>query len=256
VLSKEAAANIDWALSFDNNMAGATAEGNVSFRRGDLIAKTGTLGQGSNASQAWFIGATPEQYAMSVALFTNNPGTEVLNNLPSAPDGTPGSQGGGWPATIWNNFMTTEFSNTAAVPLFTPTNGAPFVPWIQAHPQKKKPAQCKGGQNNQTKRCNPNGGPTTGPGGRPCHGHKCQTWPPTSPPTTWPPTSPPTSPTPSPGPSCTPTPTNPCNTPPGPGAGGLSGGAANPSAALTAFIVTTEPESSLLGKLSRLAAVF
>ncbi len=97
------------------------------------------------ASQAWFIGATPSQYALSVALFTNNPGTQVLNNLPSI-NGMPGSQGGGWPAAIWNNFMTAQFSNTPAIPLFTPENGFPFVTWIQAKAKHAGPPACKMGQ--------------------------------------------------------------------------------------------------------------
>ena len=111
-MSKAAAADVDWALSFDNNMAGGTAYGSVPFRRGDVIAKTGTLGSGANASEAWFIGATPEQYALSVALFTNDPGIQNLDNLPTI-NGTPGSQGGGWPATIWNDYMATYLEQPA-----------------------------------------------------------------------------------------------------------------------------------------------
>jgi membrane peptidoglycan carboxypeptidase len=145
VLSKAAAADVDWALSFDNNSSGGTAEGSVSYRRGDVIGKTGTLGSGANASQAWFIGATPDQYALSVALFTNNPGTQNLDNLPYA-NGTPGSQGGGWPATIWNNFMTTEYSSQPTIPLFQQVNGAPFVPWIQVQAQQQAKPTCKPGQ--------------------------------------------------------------------------------------------------------------
>lgn len=145
MLSKAAAADVDWALSFDNNSSGGTAEGSVSYRRGDVIGKTGTLGSGANASQAWFIGATPDQYALSVALFTNNPGTQNLDNLPYA-NGTPGSQGGGWPATIWNNFMTTEYASQPTVPLFQQVNGAPFVPWIQVQAQRQAKPTCKPGQ--------------------------------------------------------------------------------------------------------------
>ena len=145
VLTPQQAADVDWALSFDNNMAGGTAEANVPFRRGDVIGKTGTLGSGANSSQAWFIGATPGQYALSVALFTNNPGTQVLNNLPSI-NGMPGSQGGGWPAAIWNNFMTAQFSNTPPVPLFTPQNGFPFVTWIQVKAKHHGPPACQMGQ--------------------------------------------------------------------------------------------------------------
>ena len=131
VLSPNAAADVDWALSFDNNFSQGgrvgTAQANVTFRRGDVIGKTGTLGTGANASQAWFIGATPEQYALSVALFTNEPGKQVLNNLPSI-GGMPGSQGGGWPASIWNQYMQTYENGEPLNQLF-PQVQAGFVPW-------------------------------------------------------------------------------------------------------------------------------
>ncbi len=174
VLSKGAAADVDWALSFDNNSQEGTADGNVSFRRGGVIAKTGTLGSGADSSQAWFIGATPDQDALSVALFTNLPGTETLNNLPFA-GGTPGSQGGGWPATIWNNFMTTEFGSQPFLPVnqvFPSVNGYPFVPWIQATAVKKAPRTCRPGQfrncscQGNGRQCgNPNPTPSCGPFG-------------------------------------------------------------------------------------------
>ncbi len=150
VLSPGAAADVDYALSFDNNYGGGTAEANVPFRRGDLIAKTGTLGTGANASQAWFIAATPRQYALSVALFTNLPSTQNLDNLPSV-GGMPGSQGGGWPATIWNEYVANHLNNLPYVSLF-PQDPTGFVPWIQvrAHQGKPKKQICKpGGGNNQ-----------------------------------------------------------------------------------------------------------
>ncbi len=43
---------------------------------------------------------------MSVDLYTNDPNKEVLNNLPYAPSWLRGSQGGAWPASIWNNYFT------------------------------------------------------------------------------------------------------------------------------------------------------
>ncbi len=224
VLTPQQAADVDWALSFDNNMAGGTAEANVPFRRGDVIGKTGTLGSGANSSQAWFIGATPSQYALSVALFTNNPGTQVLNNLPSI-NGMPGSQGGAWPSAIWNNFMTAQFSNTPPVPLFTPENGFPFVTWIQAKAKHHGPPTCQMGQFTGCK-CkkhggfcqNPNPNPSCQPVqfGPPCNG--------TSP-------SPGPScgfgqggcnspgPSPSPSPTCTPTFGQPCHGTKSPAAG-------------------------------------
>ncbi len=135
VLSKSAAADVDWALSFDNNMSGGTAEGSVPYRRGDVIGKTGTLGQDAVASQAWFNGATPDGLALSIDLFTNDPGTENLDNLPYI-NGTPGSQGGGWPATTWNEFMQNYESNAPYIPLFQTTDGAPFTTWTQVAPKK------------------------------------------------------------------------------------------------------------------------
>jgi membrane peptidoglycan carboxypeptidase len=177
VLSKGAAADVDWALSFDNNSGEGTAEGNVSFRRGGVIAKTGTLGTGNDSSEAWFIGATPDQDALSIALFTNLPHTQTLNNLPYA-GGTPGSQGGGWPATIWNNFMTTEFGSQSFLPVnqvFPTVNGYPFTAWMQATPAKKAPPRtCRPGQfrncipgcQGNGRQCgNPNPTPSCGPFG-------------------------------------------------------------------------------------------
>jgi membrane peptidoglycan carboxypeptidase len=147
VMSPAAAADVDWALSFDNNMAGGTAMGTVTFRPGGIIAKTGTLGQGQNSSQAWFNGATPMQDSLSVALFTNFSGRQFLNNLPSTPSGMRGSLGGAWPATIWNNFMTKEFGGQSWKPVnqvFPTVNGYPFVPWIQVKVAPKKPT-CRPG---------------------------------------------------------------------------------------------------------------
>ncbi len=137
VLSKAAAADVDWALSFDNNMSGGTADTTVPFRRGDVIGKTGTLGQDNVASQAWFNGATPNGVALSIDLFTNDPGSENLDNLPEI-GGTPGSQGGAWPATTWNNFMETNYGDSAYIPLFHTTDGAPFTTWLQV----SKPPNC------------------------------------------------------------------------------------------------------------------
>jgi membrane peptidoglycan carboxypeptidase len=203
VLGKGAAADVDWALSFDNQLGTGTAYGNVPFRRGGVIGKTGTLGQNTTSSQAWFIGATPSQDALSVALFTNDPGTQVLNNLPQI-GGTPGSQGGGWPATIWNNFMTTEFGNTVAAPMFAQVNDSQFQKWIQVAPQKPKPLKtCRPGQFKHCKPgANPSPNPSTTPTCGPFSGQPCGT------------SSPSPNPTPTPSPTCTPAfPGGPCTSP-------------------------------------------
>jgi membrane peptidoglycan carboxypeptidase len=142
VLSPAAAADVDYALSFDNNYSQGTADANVSFRRGGVIGKTGTLGTLSNVSQAWFVGATPDEYSMSVALYTELAGSsaEFLNGLPFA-NGVAGEDGGAWPATIWNQFMTTEFTDPQwemVTQAFPPVNGAPFTTWILAKPAPPK----------------------------------------------------------------------------------------------------------------------
>ena len=214
ILTAASAADVDWALSFDNNYSQGTAEGSVSFRRGDVIGKTGTLGSGANASQAWFIGATPDQYALSVALFTSLPGKQNLDNLPGA-GGTPGSQGGAWPATIWNAFMTAEFSNAPVISLFPQVNSAPYVPWIQAAAKQTKPT-CKPGQfqgctcpSGDTLCANPNPTPSCQPFQQQCNGNS-----PTPTPTCQDEFGTCTSTSPSPDPtisSCTPTPGAPCS---------------------------------------------
>ena len=221
VLTPTQAANIDYALSFDNVMSGGTAVGSVSFRRGGVIGKTGTLGNGTNASEAWFVGSTPMQYSMSVALFTNLQ-TQNLDNLPATGGQSGGSFGGAWPATIWNDFMTTEFLNTPAVPLFQ-TSDVNFVPWIQVHPKKPRnncnPFQNGNGNGNGNgkkgaQNCVPNPNPSASclqqVFGQPCPGNtpsptssclpsQCNS------PTPTPSTDP------SPGTTCTPAPGAPCN---------------------------------------------
>jgi membrane peptidoglycan carboxypeptidase len=198
VLTPAQAADIDYALSFDNRYSGGTAVGAVPFRVGDMIGKTGTLGNGDFSSEAWFLGALPDQYSMAVALFTNLQ-SQDLDNLPGTADWS-GSYGGAWPATIWNAYMTREFANTTPIPLFQTVNGPPFVAWIQVHPQKKVEPNCKFGQFKNCK-CphgdpfcaHPNPGPT-------CHGNSgnCTGG---------------TTPSPSPSPSCGGFGQQPCSTP-------------------------------------------
>ena len=164
VLSAAGAADVDWALSFDNNMAGATAMGTVTYHPGGIIAKTGTIGNGDTTFDAWFVGAVPKQQAMAVDLYANDPGIEkeVLNELPYTPSGMRGSLGGAWPASIWNAFFTNEFPTTSyqqVDQIFPTTNGYPFVPWIQAKPVKPKLQFCKFGQTQNCKpvKCRPGG---------------------------------------------------------------------------------------------------
>ena len=108
-----------------------------------MIAKTGTLGQGSTAAEAWFVGAIP-QYSLAVGMFTDKPYGNPPQNLDGLPGigGIGGSFGGAWPATIWHTFMSEHFSSLAVKDLPTPDyNG--FVKWIQAKPVKKKKPKCQ-----------------------------------------------------------------------------------------------------------------
>jgi len=148
VLTSPQAADVDWALSFDNNLDQGggevgTAEATVPFARGNLIAKTGTLGVQQVASQAWFNGATRNLYSLSVALFTNLPHTQNLDNLPNA-NGTPGSQGGGWPASIFNAYMMRNVQTSQVLPLL-PVVTTNFQTWIRVKPQAPKKKFCKQG---------------------------------------------------------------------------------------------------------------
>ena len=148
VLTPTQAADIDWALSWDNRYSGATAVASLgNFRPGDLIGKTGTLGNGSNSSEAWFIGATPDEYAMSVALFTNlqSQNLDVLPAINGSLGVYQGSYGGAWPATIFGDYLTKILKNAPVIPLF-PTSNVNFVPWIQVHALKKAKPTCKPGQ--------------------------------------------------------------------------------------------------------------
>jgi membrane peptidoglycan carboxypeptidase len=169
VMSPAAAADEDYALSFDNIYG--TAYPNATWPGRQVIGKTGTLGNGNAASEAWFVGAIP-QYAMAVGLWTNSQ-TQNLDNLPGL-GGIGGSFGGAWPAATWKTFMTTRFANLPVVALPTP-NYAGFTKWIQVAPQKPKKQACKQGQW-QNCRCpkgqicpNPNPFPTP----TPCFGPGC-----------------------------------------------------------------------------------
>jgi membrane peptidoglycan carboxypeptidase len=167
-VSKAVAADTDWALSFDTNAGmGGTGVPNAVWNR-PMIAKTGTLGSGTNSAAAWFIGAIP-QYSMSVALFTEHPVKQFLDGLPTI-GGWSGGYGGAWPAHIWHTFMTEQFNNLAVKTLPTPNfnpaaNNPPFTKWVQAPPAKKKPKCKQGGAGGG------NGGPGGGGGGNGGNGH-------------------------------------------------------------------------------------
>jgi membrane peptidoglycan carboxypeptidase len=173
VMSAAAAADEDYALSFDT--VNGTGYPNATWNGRPVIAKTGTLGNGTTASEAWFVGAIP-QYALAVGLWTNSQ-KQNLDNLPSLGN-IGGSFGGAWPAATWRTFMGNEFSNLPVLNLPTP-NYAGFTKWVQVAPQKPKKRLCKFGQS-QGCRCpqgapfcgNPNPTPSCPQGqfGQPCGG--------------------------------------------------------------------------------------
>jgi membrane peptidoglycan carboxypeptidase len=220
-LQPEVAGDVDYALSFDTHVfpgfGGGTGYPNAVWNR-PMIAKTGTLGNGAYASQAWFIGAIP-QYSLSVGMFTNRPSgnnPEILDGLPPA-GGVGGGYGGAWPAHIWHTFMAENFNNIKVEPLPPQGyagNNPPFTRWIMAPPVKPKKKACKqpgqghhhhhffGNQGNGGP-CQKNNGPgpshSPGPSPSPTPTHPSPSPTPTSPSPS--PTSPspsPTSPSPSP----------------------------------------------------------
>jgi membrane peptidoglycan carboxypeptidase len=210
VLTPAQAADVDYALSFDNQ-DGGTAYPDAAWPGRSVIGKTGTT---QTAQDAWFLGAVP-QYAMSVALFTydqNSAGSQTLDVLPDLPGNATGGYGGAWPAKIWDTFMLNEFSDTTPTALPTPDYTG-FVQWNQVGgaPASTSPTPAPATTSPAPgTSCTPSPGRACSPGGSA-----------TPPVTTPPPTTPP------PTPSCTPRiPGGPCTTP--------SPGAADDDMALTA----------------------
>jgi len=157
VLTPAQAADVDYALSFDN-VDGGTAYPSAAWDR-PVIGKTGTTNQ---AQSAFFIGSIP-QYSLAVGMFTQNQSdhtAQTLDNLPVLPGQSTGGMGGGWPATIWHAFMTNQFSQLSAEPLPTPDYTG-FTQWIQAVPQQPKHKA----QPNPGRTCEPRHGRLFG---RPC----------------------------------------------------------------------------------------
>jgi membrane peptidoglycan carboxypeptidase len=197
VLSPSDAADVDYALSFDN-VPGGTAYPEAAWPGRTVIAKTGTT---QTAQDAWFIGAIP-QYSLGVTLFTNkqdsvsSAGSQTLDILPQIGNNATGGYGGAWPARIWANFMTTRFASLPAAQLATPDYTG-YAKWNQVGNLPKK-----------HKKPNPKTSPPPHPGPTctPLPFRPCQPGGSTSPPTTSSP--PPTSSPPS--PSCTPSPFQQC----------------------------------------------
>jgi membrane peptidoglycan carboxypeptidase len=203
-LNSSQAADVDYALSFDNQpkYPGATAYPNAAWDR-PVIAKTGTLGNGNLASEAWFNGSIP-QYSLSVNLFTNKQ-SENIDGLGGIAEGL----GGTWPAKIWKTFMSTQFVDLPVLPLTTP-DFTGFNMWNQVTGVTSvSPTPTPSVSITPT----PSVTPTCSPGIT----QECV--PGSSTPVIVTPTPTPT-PTPSPTPTCTPEPGSPClpGTPPGQGA--------------------------------------
>jgi membrane peptidoglycan carboxypeptidase len=179
VLTPAQAADVDYALSFDN-VPGGTAYPEAAWNR-SIIAKTGTT---NNDRAAFFIGSVP-QYSLAVGMFTQNQSdntTQTLDVLPTLANQQAGGYGGDWPATIWDEFMTNEYAQLPVAALPTPDyNG--FTQWVQVMPQPK-PKKTR--QPNPGQSCGPR---HHGPFGQPCPGQ---------------------TPNPNPTSSCTPVPGLPC----------------------------------------------
>ena len=159
VLTPAQAADVDYALSFDN-VPGGTAYPEAAWDR-SIIAKTGTT---NKAQSAFFIGSIP-QYSLAVGMFTQNQSdhtSQTLDVLPTLANQSAGGFGGGWPATIWHQFMANQYAQLPVAPLPTPDYTG-FTKWVQVMPQPKP------------KKVQPNPGQSCGPGhhhhrsfGQPC----------------------------------------------------------------------------------------
>jgi membrane peptidoglycan carboxypeptidase len=190
-LTATQAADVDYALSFDNQPTypGATAWPNAAWDTRKVIAKTGTLGNGDFASEAWFNGSIP-QYSLSVALFTDSQ-KQNIDGL----GGIAGGFGGTWPAKIWDTFMTTQFASLPVAQLPTPDYTG-FSKWNQVGNLPKKHKKHPHPHPSHNPHPNPSCTPSPGTSCPPSGGS-----PTPPPPSSAPPSSPP--PSGSPSPSCT-----------------------------------------------------
>jgi membrane peptidoglycan carboxypeptidase len=130
VLNPEQAAEVDYAMSFDDSPMG-TASGLGLTNGQKIIAKTGTT---NLAQSAFFMGATP-RYAMAVGMFVSHPGctlptsqqglctsTAALSYTPPSGletlygVGGEAGYGGQWPAIIWHSFFMKNFNGLSVQP--------------------------------------------------------------------------------------------------------------------------------------------
>jgi len=150
-----AAADVDYALSFDDQ-PGGTAYPAAAWDR-PIIAKTGTT---NTAQSAFFIGAIPTQ-ALAVAIFTSNQsgtGIETLNNLGGQAQG---GYGGTWPATIWHTYAENMFVPIGVQQFQQPTFTGGTWNLVPPNLRKAKHKKNNKGQNNGQ---NPGPQPSSGAG--------------------------------------------------------------------------------------------
>ena len=165
VLTPAAAADVDYALSFDTSPGGTAFPNGVLNPNRPTIGKTGTT---DDEQSAFFLGAIP-QYSFAVGMFTNEqngqPGGQSLGILPSV-NGQPSGNGGNWPATIWQSYMQDEFAGLPVEALPAPDYTG-FTMWdqvpTQPKPKKSNPSPCPPGRRHFGL-CPPNGA-GTGNGG-------------------------------------------------------------------------------------------
>jgi membrane peptidoglycan carboxypeptidase len=168
VLTPAAAADVDFALSFDTQSGGTAFPNAVLNPERPTIGKTGTTDQ---AQSAFFIGAIP-QYSLAVGMFTDLQ-TQTLNGLPDR-GGNGGGFGGAWPATVWQNEMQDNFASLPVDQLATPDYTG-FTKWNQvtgntsptpSPTANPNPSQCPPDQImtfGQCKRVRPTPSPTPSP---------------------------------------------------------------------------------------------
>ena len=134
VLQPGQAADVDYALSFDDR-PGGTAYPNATMTDGrPIIGKTGTT---NTAQSAFFVGGIP-QLTLAVGIFTQNQSDHTAQTLNGLGGLSQGGFGGTWPAMIWHAFAQREFAQLPIrqfpVPPFTGSK------WVQVLPPPKQPS--------------------------------------------------------------------------------------------------------------------
>ena len=189
VLQPGQAADVDYALSFDDR-PGGTAYPNATMGDGrPIIGKTGTT---NTAQSAFFVGGIP-QFTLAVGIFTQNQSDHTAQTLNGLGGLSQGGFGGTWPAMIWHAFAEREFAQLPIrqfrVPPFTGSKWVQVLPPPKHHHHHHRPVPTP----------NPTPLPTTtpSPGCSQFFGQSCPSPSPTPTPTI-------PTPNPTPSPTCTP----------------------------------------------------